>query len=125
MQERRLKETWPRVYEYFGLRLPRGHNQVSCRASCPLDSGYCRDIRSTWTSTSIWVDNSGQLNRLGPSGLNGLGWIILSLILGPGRVDLMGLTTEKAGIFPNKKQYAWCIYYHMMKSNVEDINHMQ
>jgi hypothetical protein len=55
----------------------------------------------TWTSTSIWVGNSGQLNRLGPSGLNGLGWIILSLILGPGRVDPMGLATEKAGIFPN------------------------
>jgi len=44
MHERRLKETWPRVYGYFGFRLPREHNQVSCRASGPLDSGYCRDI---------------------------------------------------------------------------------
>jgi len=26
---------------------------------------------------------------------------MLSLIFGPGRVDPMGLTTEKAGIFPN------------------------
>jgi hypothetical protein len=41
---------------------------------------------------------------LGPSGLNGLGWIILSLILGPGRVDPMGLTTEKADFFHNNSQ---------------------
>jgi hypothetical protein len=54
-----------------------------------------------WISTSIWVGNSGQLNRLGPSGFNGLGWIMLSLIFGPSRVDPMGLTTEKADIFPN------------------------
>jgi hypothetical protein len=54
----------------------------------------------TWISTSIWVGNSGQLNRLGPSGLNGLGWIMLSLIFGLGRVNPMGLTTEKADIFP-------------------------
>lgn len=45
----------------------------------------------TWTSIGIRVGNSGQLNRLDPSGLNGLGWVILSLMLGPGRVDPMGL----------------------------------
>jgi hypothetical protein len=26
----------------------RAHDLVSCRASCPLDSGYSRDIRRRW-----------------------------------------------------------------------------
>lgn len=55
----------------------------------------------TWTSTSIQVGNSGQLNKLGPSGIDGLEWTIFSLMLGPGRVDPMGLATEKADTFPN------------------------
>jgi hypothetical protein len=40
-----------------------------------------------WISTSIWV---ASCDRLGPSGLNGLGRIMLSLIFGPGRVDQSG-----------------------------------
>jgi hypothetical protein len=54
------------------------------------------------TSTNIRVYNSGQLNRLGPSGINGLGWTIFSLMLGPGRVDPCAWLAEKAGIFPNR-----------------------
>jgi len=97
-----LEETWPRTNGYFGFRLPRMHNQVSCRASCPLDSGYCRDVRGRGYQLVFGSAIRASCNRLGPSGLNGLGWIMLSLIFGPGRVDPMGLTTEKADIFPNR-----------------------
>jgi hypothetical protein len=86
---------------YFGFRLPWMHNQVSCRASCPLDFGYYRDVRGRGYQLAFGSAIRASCSRLGPSGLNGLGWIILSLIFGPGWVDPMGLTTEKTDIFPN------------------------
>jgi len=38
---------------------------------------------------------------LGPSGLNGLGWIMLSLIFGPGRVDQSGPSSR---VGPNARE---------------------
>jgi hypothetical protein len=91
---------WPRIHGYFGFRLPREHNQVSCRASCPLDSEYCRDIRGRGYQLVFGSAIRASRTDWAQVVLTGSGGL-LSLIFGPGRVDPMGLTTEKADIFPN------------------------
>jgi hypothetical protein len=110
--DRRLKWTWPRLHGYFGFRLPRAHNQTSCRASCSLEIGQYRDIRGRGYQlvfgSAIRTGWSGQLNRLGPNGPDKLWWIIFSFMLGPGRMNLMGLVlglglaSEGANILHNR-----------------------
>lgn len=52
----------------------RTHDLVWCRASCPLESGYCRDIRGCGLQLVFWSAIRASWTDLGPSGINGLSW---------------------------------------------------
>jgi hypothetical protein len=102
---------------YFGFRLPRKHHQVSCRASCPLDSGYCRDIHGRGYQLVFGSAIRASCNRFGPSGLNGLEWIMLSIIFGLGRVDQSG-PSSRVGLGTREGQYSsqQCILFNKKKN---------
>jgi hypothetical protein len=61
----------------------------------------CRDIRRCGYQLVFGSTIRASCNRLGPSGLNGFGWIMLSLIFGPGRVDQSGPSSR---VGPNAQE---------------------